>query len=234
MAALLVPENLPPSLDSTSEPPRLFDGTTRLYTNYQCPYAQRVWITRNFKGLQKEIKLVPLDLQNRPAWYKEKVYPENKVPSLEHKNRVIGESLDLIKYVDSNFEGLSLLPDDPEKQKFAEELIAYSDTFNKTVFGSFKGNPENDAAGAFDHIEKALGKYDGPFFLGEFSQVDIVYAPFIERARPFILEVFKYDITTGRPNIAAWIEELEKIDAYRVTKCDIPKTIAFYKAHFLA
>ena len=25
------------------------------------------------------IKVVPIDLQNRPAWYKEKVYPENKV-----------------------------------------------------------------------------------------------------------------------------------------------------------
>ncbi|CAH9096181.1 unnamed protein product [Cuscuta europaea] len=232
MAASFIQEILPPSLDSSSQPPNLFDGTTRLYTNYQCPYAQRVWITRNYKGLQNEIKLVPIDLQNRPAWYKEKVYPENKVPCLEHKNKIIGESLDLVKYIDSNFEGPSLLPSDPEKQKFAEELIAYSDTFNKQVFGSFKGNPEKDAAGALDLIEKALGKYDGPFFLGEISQVDIVYAPFFERFRPFILEVFKYDIANGRPNIAAWIEELEKLDVYKVTKCDIPKMIEFFKARF--
>ncbi|KAJ0476596.1 putative Thioredoxin-like superfamily, glutathione S-transferase L1/2/3 [Helianthus annuus] len=44
-----VKEVLPPVLDSTSQPPPLFDGTTRLYTNYQCPFAQRVWITRNYK-----------------------------------------------------------------------------------------------------------------------------------------------------------------------------------------
>lgn len=31
------------------------------------------------QGLQEKIKLVPIDLQNRPAWYKEKVYPPNKV-----------------------------------------------------------------------------------------------------------------------------------------------------------
>nr|AWW16528.1 glutathione transferase lambda 1 [Ipomoea pes-caprae] len=234
MAAPFVAEVLPPYLDSNSEPPQLFDGTTRLYTNFQCPYAQRVWIIRNYKGLQDKIKFVPIDLQNRPAWYKEKVYPENKVPALEHNNKIIGESLDLIKYIDSNFEGPSLLPNDPEKQKFAEELIAYTDTFNKEVFGSFKGNPEKDAAGAFDHIEKALGKYDGPFFLGEFSQVDIAYAPFIERLRPFIIEVFKYDVTSGRPKLATWIEEVEKIDAYTVTKCDLPKTIEFFKGRFLA
>lgn len=90
----------------------------RLYISYKCPYAQRVWITRNCKvllrvlfnsispyyssfynfllwvlsciflyywlqheqGLQDKIELVPIDLQNRPAWYKEKVNPANKVP----------------------------------------------------------------------------------------------------------------------------------------------------------
>ncbi|KAK3226485.1 hypothetical protein Dsin_006347 [Dipteronia sinensis] len=66
-------ENLPPPLDSKSkQPPPLFDGTTRLYTSYSCPFAQRVWITRNYKGLQDKIKLVPLKIQDRPAWYKEK------------------------------------------------------------------------------------------------------------------------------------------------------------------
>lgn len=34
-----------------------------------------------------------------------------QVPALEHNNEVRGESLDLLKYVDSNFEGPPLLPD---------------------------------------------------------------------------------------------------------------------------
>lgn len=33
-----------------------------------------------------------------------------QVPALEHKNEVKGESLDLIKYIDANFEGPSLFP----------------------------------------------------------------------------------------------------------------------------
>ncbi|MCL7050023.1 hypothetical protein MKW94_029957 [Papaver nudicaule] len=111
-------EELPAALDSTSEPPSVFDGTTRLYISYMCPYAQRVWIARNCKGLQEKIKLVPIDLTNRPDWYKEKVYPPNKVPALEHNNEVIGESLDLIKYLDTNFEGPALLPNDPAKREF--------------------------------------------------------------------------------------------------------------------
>ncbi|CAN4109640.1 unnamed protein product [Withania somnifera] len=234
MAAPGVQEIRPPSLDSTSEPLPLFDGTTRLYISYTCPFAQLAWITRNFKGLQDKIKLVPINLQNRPAWYKEKVYPQNKVPSLEHNNKVTGESLDLLKYIDSNFEGPSLLPDDPEKQKFAEELIAYSDTFLKEVYGSFKGDVEKQAGPQFDYLEKALEKYDdGPFFLGQFSQADIAYAPFIERFQIFLQEVFKYDIKYGRPKLAKWIEEVNKLDGYIQTKADPKQVVDLYKSRFL-
>ncbi|TYH90045.1 hypothetical protein E1A91_A13G022500v1 [Gossypium mustelinum] len=171
MSSGYVQEDLPPALDSTSDPPPIFDGTTRLYISYTCPYAQRVWITRNCKGLQDKIKLVPIDLKNRPTWYKENVYPPNRVPALEHNNEVKGESLDLIKYIDSHFEGPSLFPDDPAKKQFADELLSYIDSFYKTVTSSFKG--EGTEAGiAFDNIETALTKFeDGPFFLGQFSLI---------------------------------------------------------------
>ncbi|KAJ8533965.1 hypothetical protein K7X08_007289 [Anisodus acutangulus] len=131
------------------------------------PEMSRFLYCKFISGLQDKIELVPIDLQNRPAWYKGKIYPENKVPALEHNNKVIGESLDLIKYVDSNFEGPSLLPDDPEKLKFAEELIAYSDSVVKEVFGNLKGDAEKHAGPQFDYLEKALDKFDDrPFFLG--------------------------------------------------------------------
>uniref|UniRef100_A0A0E0CYY7 GST N-terminal domain-containing protein n=1 Tax=Oryza meridionalis TaxID=40149 RepID=A0A0E0CYY7_9ORYZ len=216
-------EVLPPSLTSSSEPPPLFDGTTRLYVAYHCPYAQRAWIARNYKGLQDKIKIVAIDLADRPAWYKEKVYPENKVPSLEHNNQVKGESLDLVKYIDTNFEGPALLPDDSEKQQFAEELLAYTDAFNKASYSSIvaKGDVSDEAVAALDKIEAALAKFnDGPFFLGQFSLVDIAYVPFIERFQIFFSAIKNYDITKGRPNLQKFIEEVNKIHAYTETKQD--------------
>ncbi|KAK8961419.1 hypothetical protein KSP40_PGU020620 [Platanthera guangdongensis] len=159
-------EELPSSLDATAEPPALFDGTTRLYISYTCPFAQRTWIARNYKGLQEKIKLVAIDLQNRPAWYKEKVYSENKVPSLEHNNEVKGESLDLLKYIDEHFEGPSLIPDDEEKKKIAEELLAYCDSFNGASYRDLraKGDVSEEVEAAFNKIEECLSKYDdGPF-----------------------------------------------------------------------
>ncbi|RWR95519.1 protein IN2-1 B-like protein isoform X5 [Cinnamomum micranthum f. kanehirae] len=236
MAMGKVKEVLPPVLDSNSEPPNLFDGTTRLYISYTCPYAQRVWIARNYKGLQDVIKLVPIDLQNRPAWYKEKVYPANKVPSLEHNNEVKGESLELVKYIDSNFEGPSLLPDDIVKRVFAEEMLSYTDTFNTAMRNAFslEGDVTNEIGGAFDHLENALSKFeDGPFFLGQFSLVDIACVPFIERFHLLLLDVKNYDITIGRAKLKLWIQEMNKIDGYAQTRQDPQELLARIKKRYM-
>ncbi|XP_010543352.1 PREDICTED: glutathione S-transferase L3-like [Tarenaya hassleriana] len=234
MASPAVVEDRPAPLDATAEPPALFDGTTRLYISYTCPFAQRVWITRNVKGLQDKIKLVAIDLGNRPVWYKEKVYPENKVPALEHDGKVMGESLDLIKYLDINFEGPSLYPEDRAKREFGEELLKYTDTLNKTVYGSFKGDPAKETATVFDYLENSLHKFDeGPFFLGQLSLVDIAYIPFIERFKVFLDEVFKYDITAGRPTLETWIQEMNKKDAYTQTKMSSNVIVEIFKKRFM-
>ncbi|KAL5721926.1 glutathione transferase [Ranunculus cassubicifolius] len=233
MATASIQEILPPNLDSTSTPPPMFDGTTRLYIAYICPYAQRVWITRNCKGLQEKIKLVAIDLENRPAWYKEKVYSANKVPALEHNNEVKGESLDLMKYIDSHFEGPSLSPTDPSKIKVAEELMAYTDTFTSAIITAIKGDTANEIGAPFDYFESALSKFNGgPFLLGQFSLVDIAYVPLFERYQPYLLEVKNYDITAGRPKLAEWINEMNKIEGYKQTKYDPKKTVEGMKKFF--
>lgn len=228
-------EALPPTLTSASEQPPLYDGTTRLYMSYVCPYAQRAWITRNYKGLQEKIKLVPMNMADKPGWYKE-VYPNNQVPSLEHNKRVIGESLDLIKYIDSNFDGPKLtITDDPERQRFAEELLGYSDAFNRALLDALRseGPMTTEAVAALDKIDSALLKFDdGPFFLGQLNLVDIAYAPFIEGFQIFFAGIKNCDITQGRVHIQKFIEEMNRIDAYTQTKQDPQVLLALTKKKF--
>lgn len=40
-------------------------------------------------------------------------------------------------------------------------------------------------------------------------QVDIAYAPFIERFQLFLAEAKNYDITKGRPKLKLWIEVIQ-------------------------
>ncbi|GJN27432.1 hypothetical protein PR202_gb15458 [Eleusine coracana subsp. coracana] len=219
-------EILPPSLGSTSHPPNLFDGTTRLYISYICPYVQRVWIARNYKGLQEKIQLVAIDLQDKPAWYRyyhtfmidngKLIFVPEKVPVLEHNGNTIAESLDLLKYLDANFEGPKLLPEDPEKQAYADELIVSSDSVIAALFkaGHVEGDLISDLADPpLNKIEESLGRFsDGPFLLGQsMSAVDMVYAPFIERFKDFFAAVKLYDMTRERPKLKAWIEVYHEI-----------------------
>ncbi|MGV7468055.1 glutathione S-transferase C-terminal domain-containing protein, partial [Mycobacterium kansasii] len=88
---------------------------------------------------------------------------------------------------------------------------------------------------AFDKLEESLSKFDdGPFFLGQFSAADIAYAPFIERFQPLLLELKNYDITSGRPKLTTWIEELNKVDGYKQSKYDINEIISTIKRRVLA
>ncbi|XP_021716305.1 protein IN2-1 homolog B-like [Chenopodium quinoa] len=232
MATQLTQEILPPFLGSNSEPPSVFDGTTRLYTTYYCPFAQRAWLARNYKGLHDTIQLVPIDLDDRPAWYKE-VYPENKVPALEHNNKIIGESLDLIKYIDAHFEGPSLFPEDPAKKEFTEELFDYSNKWNPTLFFYLKGTKSDDEMKtAFDTLEEYFSKYnhEGPFLLGaQFSAADVAYAPFVQRYYYLFTDLHKYDITEGRPKLAAWLKALDTVEACLETKWDEELNLKIYK-----
>ncbi|KAJ4813685.1 Glutathione S-transferase [Rhynchospora pubera] len=160
-----------------------------------------------------------------------------RVPSLEHNNQVKGGSLNLIKFINTHFGGPTLLPDDPEKQTFAEELLSYSDYFTKTVFASVLSKEDyisNDAVAALDKLEESLSKFeDGPFFLGQgFSLADIAYAPFVERYLIFLNDMKKYDITKGRPKLILWIKELNKIEAYTATKRDPQELLTRTKRKF--
>ncbi|KAH1195174.1 ATP phosphoribosyltransferase 2, chloroplastic [Glycine max] len=166
-----VEEIRPPTLGAIFEPPPLFDGTTSAHN------AQRVWITRNHKGLQDKIKLGPIDLMNKAL-----------VSFLEYNGKVLAaESIDLIKY---------------DHYYFLPMLI-----FTKDVSGPFKGDPITQISASFDYVENALGKFDdAPFFLGEFSLMDIAYVPLVERSQIVFSEVFKHDIPVGRPKLATWIK----------------------------
>nr|XP_027089577.1 protein IN2-1 homolog B-like [Coffea arabica]XP_027089580.1 protein IN2-1 homolog B-like [Coffea arabica] len=223
---------------SSSKPPAdIFDRTSRLLVAYLCPFAKAAWIARNYKGLQYRVKLIAIDLESWPAWYQQKLYPANGVRYLlalcADNNQVKGGSIEIINYFEENFEGPSVLPDDPARKAFAEKLLSYSNSFYGGVISSFMANGAGKTGAAFDYLEDALGKFDdGPFFLGQFSLVDMVFAPHIEMFQPFLLDFKKYDITEGRPKLAAWIEEVNKIKAYTATKFDPDKLLATLKRRF--
>ena len=86
------------------------------------------------------------------------------------------------------------------------------------------------AAPSLDYLDNALGKFsDGPFLLGEFSVADIAYAGLFERFQIVYPALKNYDITTGRPKLLKWIQEVNKIGAYTRTKPNPQEVVDTYR-----
>lgn len=228
-----------PLYDSKSDVPLLFNGTTRLFIGLTCPFAQRVWIARNYKGLDN-MELHAIDLRDKPSWYKEKVYSAGMVPALEYNGEVKGESLDLLEFLNKNFEGPSIYSTDPKVKESEDALLQYVNTFTKLGFGTLrmteptKATIDESAGPAFDYLEAALGKHsdEGPFLVGHLGVVDFTYIPFVDRFKLTFLDFFNYDILDSRPKLAKWIEEMDKVEAYAKTKPDSKTIIENYKRMF--
>ncbi|EOA22081.1 hypothetical protein CARUB_v10002624mg, partial [Capsella rubella] len=135
---------------------------------YVCPFAQRVWITRNFK----------------PAWYKEMVYSEKKVHVVVHKGKIIGESLGLIKYLANTFRVTFSLPrGDPSKETspvldYLENALYKVDGGCSSLernkidgYAQTKINP-NEIVEIFE--KKFMQQLDLHFSVNQVSTIDIV------------------------------------------------------------
>lgn len=223
-------------LGQGSAPPNVLDGTTRLYYSSMCPYAQRISIAVNYKELA-EIERVEINLNSKPEWYKELVYAAGKVPALEHDGKVMGESLELLAYLEEHFDGPPLYPQDASKRAAADELMAYGSELTKqgySVLSDADLTPAEIGANfgpVLDRLEGVLNEHaiDGPFFLGQFSVVDVVLAPFLERFRLSFDALRQFHITAGRPRLAAWFDAMEGVPAYKNTRVAPEKLIATYK-----
>eukprot|EP00268_Persea_americana_P025406 TRINITY_DN2477_c0_g1_i4.p1 TRINITY_DN2477_c0_g1~~TRINITY_DN2477_c0_g1_i4.p1 ORF type:complete len:118 (+),score=28.12 TRINITY_DN2477_c0_g1_i4:288-641(+) len=115
-------------------------------------------------------------------------------------------------------------------------MFSYTDKFGGIMRYAFSSEEDvaNEIDGPLDHLENALSKFDdGPFFLGQFSLVDIAYAPFFERTQLLFLDLKNHDITIGRPKLKLWFEEMNKIDGYVQTRRDPQELVAVLKKHFM-
>lgn len=221
-----------PPLDSKSPPPSFSNGKPRLYISLTCPYAQRVWIARNFKGLENTIEVIPINLADKPSWYMEKISATAKVPALEHNGKVKVESLELLQYLDNTFPGPRIFPLGPAQREATRELLRNTEPLNQKAFVALKGKDARKSyldkcvGLSFDHLEAALGNFsnEGPYFLGHISGVDFAYVPFIERFNILFLELLNYNILENRPRLTRWLMEINQVDAYTSTKAN-PRVI---------
>ncbi|XP_026461320.1 glutathione S-transferase omega-1-like [Ctenocephalides felis] len=80
-----------------SECPPLPAGLSRIYSMEYCPYAQRARLVALAKNLPHDV--VNINLKSKPDWFLQ-MYPEGKIPVLQHQDDIVGDSIAICDYLE--------------------------------------------------------------------------------------------------------------------------------------
>ncbi|MGB7273724.1 MAG: glutathione S-transferase C-terminal domain-containing protein, partial [Geitlerinemataceae cyanobacterium] len=69
-------------------------------------------------------------------------------------------------------------------------------------------------------VEEALASTTGPYFLEEFSTVDTIFTPYVERMNASLFYYKGYSLREENPGFSAWFDAMETRSTYRGTQSD--------------
>ena len=150
--------------------------------------------------------------------------PTGKVPVIVVDGDSLYESNVVNQYLDEVAGEPKLLPEDPKRRAYARIWMVFADTdFFPAVFaasvGRERGFSEERISEAFEKLKTTLGKLeerlkDRDYLVDEFSLADIAYAGNFVRLRE-LGERGEVSLE-GYPNVATWIERIERRESYKV------------------
>jgi glutathione S-transferase len=209
-----------------------------LYWGSGSPFAWRVMLTLEVKGLMYESKLLEFSRGEHQTPDYLKLNPRGKVPTLKEGDYVLYESLAMMSYLDRKYPDPPLFGETPEETGLIWRVLAECESYvvpagDKVVRPIFSGR-------ALDKVEE-IGKAAGTlrrelkmiderlavsqWLVGDrISAADIGVFPLVqllvraaskEAARPFNLGLLPLGQTF--PNIAGWVRRIEALPNYERT-----------------
>ncbi|KAK3240733.1 hypothetical protein CYMTET_49442 [Cymbomonas tetramitiformis] len=216
-------------------------------------------MTAEEKSLSYEYIEIPISVQIRlaknegrelekPAYYLKDVNPAGEVPAITLDGKApIVESEICSEFLDDNFAGTRLMPEDPfERARARLAMKRFSSVIPSFYQFLSNQNPEEDEAKSQkirQGVEKFVDQMDaeGPYFFGSrFTLVDIFAAPFFDRFRlmlPFyrsfalIPEEGSEGDTHWGPRLRQWMGAIDSRPAFQKTKGDYQLYLRIYESY---
>ena len=209
-----------------------------LYWGSGSPFAWRVMLTLEVKGLDYESKLLEFSKgENKSPEYL-KLNPRGKVPTLKDGAFVVYESLAIMTYLDRKYPTPPLFGNSPEETGQIWRLISECESYlvsagDKVVRPIFFGkglDKVDEIHQAAQTIRQELTTVDeqlahSNWLVGkQISAADISVFPLVqlllraaskEAAQPLNLGLLPFGQTF--PNIARWVERIEALPNYQRT-----------------
>lgn len=211
---------------------RLFgqsEGAVRviLYRDYHawCPYCQKVWFWLEEKQIPYRVqKITMFCYGQKESWYKQ-IVPSGMLPALALDDRVITESDDILWVLESAFGPLGWSLKDPKVMPLRRlERLLFRAWCSWLCYPHRWFQQEQQSREQFiaivAEVENALAQTPGPYFLEDFSVVDVIFTPYVERMNASLFYYKGYSLREEHPRLGAWFDALESRATYRGTQSD--------------
>ncbi|CAE7267450.1 PDF1A, partial [Symbiodinium microadriaticum] len=192
-----------------------------------CPYCHKVWLLLEEKQIPYNVKRVNMACYgNKPPEFLA-LQPNGQIPVAVIDGEVLRSSDAIIERI-LRMNGASSEVDqslDPFDDAQSTNLLRLErQLFSAWLGWLCRGGGRPDFERTLRKVEDTLSsRSSGPYFLGDrFSLVDIMYAPFIERAVASLAYFKGYNIRdrAAFPAINAWFDAMESRASYRAAKSD--------------
>lgn len=190
-----------------------------------CPYCQKVWLWLEEKKIPYRIaKVTMFCYGTKEDWYKQKV-PSGMLPALELDGYIITESDEILFALEKVFGPLNKSINDPR--------VLPLRTLERTLFRAWctwlcspsflpwqEESKKKQFVEVVQMVEETLAKTSGPYFLEEFSIVDVIFTPYVERMNASLYYYKGYSLREENPRLSAWFDAMESRLTYRGTQSD--------------
>jgi glutathione S-transferase len=190
-----------------------------------CPYCQKVWLWLEEKQIPYRIdKVTMFCYGKKESWYKRKV-PSGMLPALELDGQIITESDDILIALEQAFGPLVKGMNDPQVVPLRQlERLLFRAWCSWLCYPSRSQKQDQSSCEQFIKVmamvEEALASTPGPYFLEEFSTVDVIFTPYVERMNASLYYYKGYSMREENPRFSAWFDAMESRPTYRGTQSD--------------
>ncbi|MEO1184145.1 MAG: glutathione S-transferase family protein [Cyanobacteria bacterium J06636_27] len=190
-----------------------------------CPYCQKIWLWLEEKQIPYRIEKVTMFCYGeKESWYKRKV-PSGMLPAIELDGRIIKESDDILIALEKVFGPLNQGMKDRKVLPLRQlERLLFRAWCSWLCYPASSPRQEQRNREQFTQVvakvEEALSRTPGPYFLDEFSTVDVIFTPYVERMNASLYYYKGYSLREENPRFSAWFDAMETRPTYRGTQSD--------------
>ncbi|HVY52136.1 MAG TPA: glutathione S-transferase family protein [Devosia sp.] len=195
------------------------------------PFAWKVWLALEHKGIAYELKLLSFDKGDTKAPAFRAINPRGLVPTIVDDGFALWESGVILEYLEEKYPQKPLLPKETRARatvrRLATEINDYvkeaSNALAELVLYGDKPATKEELADAHQKMLDALAPFEaafvGPYLAGELSIADFTMFPFVRMLKRIEDRKPGQGLPDDRlpPKLRAWKGAIEKLPYYEKT-----------------